>query len=77
VTDIGETRPGGWILQLTCCGRDDGTYAAATWQEADEFRESYLSGSGVAGPGRSVRALMMGHDRSAIIAAGFDEGAGS
>jgi hypothetical protein len=62
----------GWIVQLTCCGRDNGTYGARTWEEADQFRESYLSGAGVAGPGRSVHALMMGHDRSAIIAAGSE-----
>lgn len=64
---------GGWIVQLTCCGRDNGTYGAATWKEADDFRTSYLSGAGVAGPGRSPEALREGHDRSAIIVAGYED----
>jgi hypothetical protein len=56
-----------WVVTLTCCGRDNGEYPALTWQEADEFRNAYLSGPAVAGPGRSPLALMQGHDRSAII----------
>lgn len=59
-----------WVVKLTCCGRDNGEFRALTWQEADEFREAYLSGPGVAGPGRSPLALMEGHDRSAVIVAG-------
>jgi hypothetical protein len=55
-------KPGGWIIQFTCCGRDDGTAARATWQEADELREYY------------VAAPMGSHQRSAIIVAGFEEG---
>lgn len=56
-----------WIVQLTCCGRDNGTYAAATWEEADQFRESYASGPGAyAGAQRHGG----GHFRSAIIVAG-------
>lgn len=51
-------RPGGWIVRLTCCGRDDGTWARPTWEEADQFREDYLNAPG--------------HDRSAIIVAGFE-----
>jgi hypothetical protein len=54
-----EVKPGGWILQLTCCGRDDGTVGRRTWQEADELRESYVAADG--------------HERSAIIVAGFEE----
>lgn len=54
------TQPGGWIVQLTCCGRDDGTYATATWAAADEFREQYLNAGG--------------HKRSAIIVLGFGVG---
>jgi hypothetical protein len=47
----------GWIVQLTCCGRDNGTFGAATWEEADQFREDYLAST---------------HDRSAIIVAGYE-----
>jgi hypothetical protein len=42
-----------WCVKLICCGREDGTFEAATWEEADHFREAY------------VRAE--GHDRTAII----------
>ena len=55
---LGDAGPGGWIVRLTCCGRDDGTWAMPTWEKADEFRESYLNAGG--------------HDRSAIIAVGFE-----
>lgn len=44
---------GPWLLQLVCCGYDDGTERFATWEEADEFRESYCS--------------LPGHQRSAIL----------
>ena len=54
---LDETQPGGWILQLTCCGRDDGTWSMPTWEEADKFREDYLNAGG--------------HKRSAIIIVGF------
>jgi hypothetical protein len=40
MSDITEAKPGGWIIQLTCCGRDAGTWAMPAWQQADEFRES-------------------------------------
>lgn len=56
-TPLDQAKPGGFILQLTCCGRDAGTVGRATWQEADDLRESY-----VAAPD---------HDRSAIIIAGY------
>lgn len=56
-TPLAAARPGGFILRLTCCGRDGGTVGRATWQEADELRESYLAAEG--------------HDRSAIIITGF------
>lgn len=47
-----------WRLRLICCGRDDGTEAFDTWNEADSFRESYTSGEGVGADG---------HDRAAVI----------
>jgi hypothetical protein len=62
-------RPGGWIVKLTCCGRDDGTWAMPTWAEADKFREDYLSGPGV---GDWRKPWAGGHIRSAIIVAGFE-----
>jgi len=51
-----------FAVQLTCCGRDDGRPEFSTWGEADAFRESYLSGTGVGAP--------TGHIRSAIIVGG-------
>jgi hypothetical protein len=50
-----------FAVQCTCCGRDGGTHLARTWQDADEYREAYLSGPGVDGEA--------GHKRSAIIVA--------
>ncbi len=50
---------GGWIVALTCCGRDNGTFGAPTWDLADQFREDYLDAEG--------------HDRSAIIVTGWQE----
>jgi hypothetical protein len=32
-----------FVVKLTCCGRDDGEFRAATWEEADAFRTSYLA----------------------------------
>lgn len=42
-----------FIVMLTCCGRENGTYGPVSWDEADAFRESYLNAPG--------------HDRSAIL----------
>lgn len=53
-------RGASFIVQLTCCGRTNGTYGPAAWTEADDFRESYLSGPAVD---------RNGHLRSAIIKA--------
>ena len=44
-----------WLIELVCCGQDDGFWLADTWEDADEFRESYCD------PGDSS------HVRSAII----------
>jgi hypothetical protein len=60
----------GWILALTCCGRDDGTWSMPTWEAADKFREDYLAAGKP--PGRSS-TLMGGHWRSAIIVLGWDD----
>lgn len=35
-------------IHLICCGSDDGYSYAENWQEADDFRNSYRSGPGVA-----------------------------
>ena len=43
-----------WLLHLICCGRDDGTWPCASWEEADAIRTSYIDPS-------------TGHDRSAVI----------
>lgn len=42
-----------WLLHLICCGRDDGMWPCATWDEADEIRRSYVEAEG--------------HERTAII----------
>lgn len=55
-----------FAVQLTCCGRDDGRPEFGTWDEADAFRESYLSGEGV-GPPTETRFGVGGHSRSAIL----------
>ena len=57
-----------WIVRLTCCGRDDGTYTrATTYEEAASFRESYTSGAGVHPNGYSAPEHASGHRRSAVI----------
>lgn len=60
--------PKSWLVTLTCCGRADGVYAAATNEEAQRFREAYLSGPGVKGG----HVGDTGHDRSAVITSGLD-----
>jgi hypothetical protein len=55
-----------WKVMLTCCGRDNGVYEAATWEEADAFRESYTSGPGVNPYGYSG-GFTSGHQRSGVI----------
>lgn len=36
----------GWIVDLICCSTDDGIYEAATWAEAEAFRQAYVNGGG-------------------------------
>ena len=55
-----------WVVSLTCCGRDDGIYRAASWQEADNFRDDYTSGTAVDPHGYSGSGYN-GHRRSAVI----------
>ena len=57
----GEVSASNFIVRMTCCGRDLGERTFTTWQEADDFREAYLSGPGVAPDSPN------GHVRSAII----------
>ena len=54
--------PDQFVVRLTCCGKDNGRYGPVPWNDADLFREAYLSGIGVMDPARRG-----GHDRSAII----------
>jgi hypothetical protein len=56
-----------WIVELTCCGQDNGIIGTETWEDADEAREAYLSGPAVKGPDSN-----WGHERSAIIKRGPD-----
>lgn len=42
-----------WVLDLICCGHDDGRLMFSTWEAADEFRNSYIDAEG--------------HDRAAIL----------
>jgi hypothetical protein len=55
-----------WAVDLICCGRDDGTYLARTWDDADAFRKAYTSGAGVSDATKPANAVG-GHERSAII----------
>lgn len=50
---------GPWVLRLVCCGYDDGIERYATWDEADMFRQTYVTGPG-------------GHDRAAILTRDVD-----
>jgi hypothetical protein len=55
-----------WRVVLTCCGRVAGDFYADTWEEANDFRESYTSGPGVNPRGYSGGAES-GHQRSGVI----------
>ncbi len=55
-----------FLVRLTCCGRDAGTFGPTTWESADAMREGYLSGPGVRDRSDPNST---GHDRSAIIVA--------
>lgn len=48
-----------WLLQLVCCGRDDGVEVFPSWDAADSFRKSYCSGPGVL---RADRPEYGGHE---------------
>jgi len=63
-----------FLVRLTCCGRDAGFFGPVTWDEADRFREGYLSGVGVKD---ASDPHSTGHDRSAIIVAADDAQAGA
>ena len=52
-------------VRLTCCGTDD-VFTATTREEAESFRDSYLSGPGVAQHGDHTCGPH-GHQRTAII----------
>jgi hypothetical protein len=49
-----------FVVELICCGRDDGYFGPVGWTDADAFRESYCSGPGTE-PGN--------HERVGIIVA--------
>lgn len=53
-----------WRVRLICCGRNDGDIFRDTWEEADQFRQAYTSGPGVAAPGQLRHG---GHVRAGII----------
>jgi hypothetical protein len=60
-----NTQSARFTLKLTCCGREDEPpREPMTWDEADRFRECYLSGVGVVSAERPHDG---GHVRSAII----------
>ncbi len=62
-----EAEPQPWRVDLSCCGRDGGTYFFPTWEEADAFRNSYTSGPGVNPQGYSAHDSADGHRRAGII----------
>ena len=49
------TRESNWMLTLICCGMDWGREWFETWQEADDFRQSFCNPAGTT------------HERSAIL----------
>ncbi|MEV6504833.1 hypothetical protein AB0M61_01760 [Streptomyces sp. NPDC051642] len=53
------TGPGPWVVQMICCGHDDGKTEFATWQAADNFREEYIDSARIAD-----------HERAAIVRRG-------
>lgn len=50
-------------VRLICCGRDDGSVTFENYEAAEAFRESYLTGAGVA----EHQLWETGHRRAAII----------
>lgn len=56
-----------WTVRLICCGREDGSVATDTWEQADTLREEYTSGLGVHPAGYSAPVGAQGHRRAAII----------
>lgn len=54
-----------WRLRLICCGRDDGDQFFDDWQQADQFRNEYSSGTGATT--YSARPFEGGHRRAGII----------
>jgi hypothetical protein len=61
---MAESAEVAWRVRLICCGRDDGDIFRDTWDEADEFRQSYTSGTGV---GDWRKPWEGGHQRAGII----------
>jgi hypothetical protein len=58
-----------FTLQLICCGRDDGRQTFGTWEDAQDFRESYTTRGAVCEKGYGCGQLKCGngHHRAAII----------
>lgn len=53
-----------WLVELTCCGRDDGNYFTHSWADADAARECYTSGTTARPYGRPD---LRGHERSGVV----------
>lgn len=56
-----------WTVRMICCGRDYGSQSFATWNEAEAFREAYISGPGV---NDTKVEHASGHIRSGVISQG-------
>jgi hypothetical protein len=56
-----------WRIVFTCCGREDGSAFAKTWEEANALRDSYVNGIGVHPNGYSAPTHEPGHRRSGVI----------
>lgn len=55
-----------WYLRLLCCGREDRVESFMSWEEADAFRQSYISGPGVT-VDTFANGHLGGHDRAAVL----------
>lgn len=66
-TPVRLTEDAPWLVTLTCCGRSNGVVQMPSWDEADKFREAYISGPGVAKHGYSSDPNDVGHRRSAVV----------
>ena len=64
MTETGCAGSALWRVRLICCGRDAGDIFRDTWEEADQFRQDFISGTGVGNP---RKPWLGGHIRAGIL----------